>query len=90
LSAIGGKSDRRRHASEPEHLLEGRRPEQLHRHRPFALPITRAMIETTKFLVERTLARIGYTQSDEISLVWHLDRYDSEAVIFDGAAPEVD
>jgi tRNA(His) 5'-end guanylyltransferase len=29
------------------------------------------MVDTAKYLVEETVARIGYTQSDEISLVWH-------------------
>lgn len=47
--------------------------------RPFDVRLTRAMVETTKFLVEETHARIGYTQSDEISLVWLQERYDSEA-----------
>jgi len=51
--------------------------------RPYDLRITRAMVETTKHLVEETHARIGYTQSDEISLVWQQDRYDSE-VFFGG------
>src|SRR6476660_944404 len=51
--------------------------------RPFDLRITRAMLETTKHLVEQTDARIGYTQSDEISLVWQQDRYDSE-ILFSG------
>jgi tRNA(His) 5'-end guanylyltransferase len=51
--------------------------------RPFDPRITRAMVETTKFLVAETNARIGYTQSDEISLAWLQDRYDSE-VFFGG------
>lgn len=51
--------------------------------RPFDLKITRLMVDTTKFLVEETHARIGYTQSDEISLVWLQDRYDSE-MLFGG------
>jgi tRNA(His) 5'-end guanylyltransferase len=38
--------------------------------RPFDARMTAAMIETTKHLVHETHARIGYTQSDEISLVW--------------------
>src|SRR4029078_3343282 len=46
--------------------------------RPYDLRITRAMVQPTKFLVEQTPARIGYTQSDEISLVWLQDRYESE------------
>ena len=51
--------------------------------RPFDTRITQAMIDTTKYLIEETHARIGYTQSDEISLVWMQDRYDSE-LIFGG------
>lgn len=51
--------------------------------RPYDLRISRAMIETTKFLVEKTHALIGYTQSDEISLVWQQETYDSE-LMFDG------
>jgi tRNA(His) 5'-end guanylyltransferase len=51
--------------------------------RPFDRRITRAMLETTRYLVEETHARIGYTQSDEISLVWQQDRFDSE-VFFNG------
>ncbi len=38
--------------------------------RPFDIRMTDAMIETTKYLVQETHAKIGYTQSDEISLVW--------------------
>jgi tRNA(His) guanylyltransferase len=38
--------------------------------RPFDERMTFAMIETTKYLVEKTHARMGYTQSDEISLIW--------------------
>src|SRR4051794_34897400 len=50
---------------------------------PYDERITRAMVETTNYLVEETHARIGYTQSDEISLVWQQDRYDAE-VFFNG------
>jgi tRNA(His) guanylyltransferase len=38
--------------------------------RPYDLRLSRLMVETAKHLVEETVARIGYTQSDEISLVW--------------------
>lgn len=38
--------------------------------RPFDKRMTLAMIDTTKKLVEKTHATIGYVQSDEISLVW--------------------
>jgi len=51
--------------------------------RPYDKSISRAMVETTKFLVEETHAIIGYTQSDEISLLWHQDSYDSE-MFFNG------
>jgi tRNA(His) 5'-end guanylyltransferase len=39
--------------------------------RPYDLRLSRLMIDTTRYLVEETVACIGYTQSDEISLVWH-------------------
>lgn len=51
--------------------------------RPFDRRMTNAMIETTKYLVHETHARIGYTQSDEISLVWLADKPESD-VIFSG------
>jgi len=51
--------------------------------RPYDRSISRAMVETTKFLVEETHAIIGYTQSDEISLLWQQDSYDSE-MFFNG------
>jgi len=38
--------------------------------RPYDERLVRLMVETTKFLVEESNARIGYTQSDEISLVF--------------------
>lgn len=50
--------------------------------RPFDRRMTEAMILTTEALVEETHARIGYTQSDEISLVWLAERSDS-SVFFD-------
>lgn len=46
--------------------------------RPYDVNMSRVMVETTKYLVEETHARIGYTQSDEINLIWLQDRYDSE------------
>lgn len=57
--------------------------------RPFDLAFQEAMILTTKALVEHTHARIGYTQSDEISLVWQQDRYDSD-VFFGGRVQEAE
>lgn len=41
--------------------------------RPFSQTMTDAMVETAKYLVDQTHARIGYTQSDEISLIWLAD-----------------
>lgn len=38
--------------------------------RPYDVRLSKLMVETTKHLVDETVARIGYTQSDEISLVW--------------------
>lgn len=51
--------------------------------RPFDPYMTAAMIETTKHLVHETHARIGYTQSDEISLVWLADKPESD-ILFSG------
>lgn len=41
--------------------------------RPYDIAMSNAMIETTKHLVEETNACVGYTQSDEITLMWHTD-----------------
>ena len=56
--------------------------------RPFDERMTRCMVETTKFLVEQTNATIGYTQSDEISLVWYSASVDSQ-VFFDGKKQKI-
>lgn len=50
--------------------------------RPFDGRMTRFMIDVTKYLVERTGASMGYTQSDEISLVW--DVSEAGGFLFDG------
>jgi tRNA(His) 5'-end guanylyltransferase len=39
--------------------------------RPYDVRMTRAMQETTRYLVAQTNALMGYCQSDEISLVWY-------------------
>ena len=39
--------------------------------RPFDQDLHAAMVATTKHIVEKTHAACGYTQSDEISLVWN-------------------
>lgn len=51
--------------------------------KPFDSAFTKAMIETTKMLVKETCATIGYTQSDEISLIWHTDNPNGQ-IFFDG------
>jgi tRNA(His) guanylyltransferase len=51
--------------------------------RPFDIRMTNAMIATTKYLVEETHARIGYCQSDEISLVWEAEN-PKGGIFFDG------
>ena len=39
--------------------------------RPFDAEMSYTMTEVTKYLVEKTHANIGYTQSDEITLCWY-------------------
>ena len=46
--------------------------------RPYDKTMSSIMVEATKYLVESTHAKIGYTQSDEISLVWLQESYESE------------
>jgi len=43
--------------------------------RPFDERLSELMIRTTEFLVQETGANCGYTQSDEISLVWHYEDF---------------
>lgn len=50
--------------------------------RPYDSRLSNLMIETTKYLVKSTNAIIGYTQSDEISLIWFEESIKSE-VFFD-------
>lgn len=50
--------------------------------KPYDERMSRVMQEVTKFLVEETNASIGYTQSDEISLVFYQDNIQS-SVFFD-------
>jgi tRNA(His) guanylyltransferase len=51
--------------------------------RPYDTKMSMAMIETTRRLVEATNAKVGYTQSDEITLAWHSDDVKSQ-IFFDG------
>jgi len=51
--------------------------------RPYDERLSSLMIETTRYLVNQANATIGYTQSDEISLVLYSDRYERQ-IYFDG------
>lgn len=46
--------------------------------RPYDERLSNIMVETTRRLVKETNARIGYTQSDEITLLFHTDSKDSQ------------
>ena len=50
--------------------------------RPFDERLSKLMVETTRYLVEETGANIGYTQSDEISLIWVQESLERE-IFFD-------
>jgi tRNA(His) 5'-end guanylyltransferase len=52
--------------------------------RPYDLRLSRLMIDTTKYLVEKTNAELGYTQSDEISLYWFNDQTETRQYWYDG------
>ena len=51
--------------------------------RPYDCNFFRVMGNVTKFLVTETQARLGYTQSDEITLIYYSDNTESK-VFFDG------
>lgn len=51
--------------------------------RPYDQRLSDLMVETTKYLVKETNANCGYTQSDEITLMWYVESYES-SVYFDG------
>lgn len=51
--------------------------------KPYDKRLSSLMIETTQYLVAETNAKLGYTQSDEISLVWWNDNEES-SYMFDG------
>lgn len=52
--------------------------------RPFDENLTKLMQATTKYLVEQTGAIVGYTQSDEITLIWYLPENALQQYIFGG------
>ena len=56
---------------------------------PFDKDFREAMIEVTKYLVEQTHAKIGYTQSDEITLVLSTDNIKQGSVMFDGRVQKI-
>lgn len=51
--------------------------------RPYDARLSTLMVDVTRFLVEETQARVGYTQSDEISLLYHSDSLATQ-VFLDG------
>lgn len=51
--------------------------------RPYDIRLVNTMKEVTRFLVEETNALLGYTQSDEITLVYHSDEEKSQ-IFYDG------
>jgi tRNA(His) guanylyltransferase len=51
--------------------------------RPYDERMSKVMVEVTKVLVDKTHSCCGYTQSDEISLVYYSDDYKSQ-IYFDG------
>ena len=56
--------------------------------RPYDINLSKLMIDTTKWLVEETNACMGYTQSDEISLTWYADKFESQ-IFFDGKIQKI-
>lgn len=49
--------------------------------RPYDERLSQLMQATTVFLMEKTGALVGYTQSDEISLLWYADDYKSQTFL---------
>lgn len=56
--------------------------------KPFDASITNAMQAATRALIEETHAKIGYVQSDEISLVWETTE-PNEGMFFDGKTQKI-
>lgn len=46
--------------------------------RPYDERLSQCFIETTKYLVQHTNAKVGYTQSDEITLAYYSDAFESQ------------
>ena len=56
--------------------------------KPFDKRLSNIMIECTKFLMEQSSASIGYTQSDEISLII-VKRNDNEEIFYNGKIQKI-
>ncbi len=56
--------------------------------RPYDIDFSKVMQATTLNLVEKTNAKIGYTQSDEISLVWQVENPEDE-MFFSGKVQKI-
>jgi len=56
--------------------------------RPYDVNFHNFMVQTTHFLVDETQACIGYTQSDEISLILYSDKYESQ-IYFNGRIQKI-
>lgn len=56
--------------------------------RPYDTRLSELMVATTKYLVSETNATCGYTQSDEISLVWYSEDFKSE-MLFNGRVSKI-
>jgi tRNA(His) 5'-end guanylyltransferase len=52
--------------------------------RPYEHGMSVSMIETTRYLVQEMHALVGYTQSDEITLVWYQTSQSDSDFAFDG------
>lgn len=57
--------------------------------KPFDQTLTRSMVDTTKQLVKETNADIGYTQSDEITLMWFRRSEKQTEHIFGGKVSKI-
>lgn len=52
--------------------------------KPFDKRLSELMLDTTKSLLEKFQAQIGYTQSDEITLIWYVDKDSKNQYPFNG------
>ncbi len=52
--------------------------------RPYEPGMSRCMIDTARYLVQETIAKVGYTQSDEITLAWYEPSQSTSDYAFDG------